>query len=211
MKQQTKILFDFGGTIARDEKLFHQIAKYSGNEDAEFLGSDSWENIKCIGSVNYFDKIIDNYFDMLEFYPQAIEVVSSFYGNHGFDSPTQSYIVFDNRPELGLKSNICSANISRVFYKHGGQANGFYTDRDKLNLTKVAGMSLLIEDDPRMAITLASVGLKVIMPLRKWNRLFNPDSMRICMSEKKYKAIENNIIFAEDFIDIREIIKDHLL
>lgn len=201
-----KVIFDFGGTIARDSQTYRNIAVNANNDKADFKGPDSWDGIRFVGSVNYFDIVQHKYFSMCNYYPQAVDCVLDFYGDKGDESKSFAYVVYDNRPLI--KNSKIEALLSMDFYKRGGKANGFYADSDKLRLAKSLQADVVVDDDPRMAVALAYAGVKTIVPLRKWNSSFELNNLRFYIPEHKIEKVRENIFFAEDFVEVNQIVSE---
>ena len=199
MKKNNKILFDWGGTIIRDDLLFKDIAENSGNENATFDGPDCWDNIRVIGNENYFDNIQDKFLLCGVTYDKAIDVVSKYTSNEKLNS--FSYVVFDNKPFLD-KIKSLDYSISQAVRLNNGVVNGIYAEGDKVRLCKEVGINIAVDDDPRIALSLASAGIKTILVSRIWNRRFDLDNINLYIPYRKKAAIKDNLQIAEDWHDV---------
>ena len=186
------IVFDWGGTIVKDALLFRHMA------DRYFYGPDSWEICKMAPPMS------SAFFKESKQYPEAIRVVSRYCGTT-IDSPTKNFIVFDNKPVLDLSQGLIG--LSLKFQQIGGSANGIYIESDKLSLAKRISADIFVEDDPRIAITLANAGVKTILMLREWNKFFNYDILKSLTSKEKYEKIKDNFFFVEDWLDVENLIE----
>lgn len=199
------ILIDWGGTIIRDDYLFKLIAEKSNNNKDFFQSPDSWEKIEYIGNENYFKDIKNKFFNIGECYPLAEEVISSFTGTKQ-KSRTKTYINFDNKPNLNNNLENSLQKLSESIYDRNIDCNGIYINSDKINLCKILQVQIAIEDDPRIAISLALSGVKTILMMRKWNKEFNVKDLELTMKKEKFEYIKNNIFIAEDWFDTGYII-----
>lgn len=209
MNKSIRVLIDYGGTIANDSLLFDKINAMSlGNPHNNYKGPDSWDDCRQLGSENYFDKIEESYFSISEYYSESINVINNFHGVDGEDSKYLTYIVFDNIPKLKRSLQDIEKSLVFDFNRRAGKVNGFYIDSDKLSLCKRIGADVLIDDDPRIALSVASAGIKSIVLLRKWNsKIADNDYLNLFIPKKKRKEIESNLMIAEDWNDVRNILK----
>ena len=195
MNNPVRIYVDWGGTIVIDYELYETIARKSHNNNIQWQSPDSWDNVASIGNNNHFQMMENRFFETGNPYSGAIDVISSFCGNDGQSSESQIFVTYDNNP------NIISGNIIKkmafAFKKMGGKANGFYVESDKLLLAKRDKVDIFVEDDPRIAMTLANAGVHVILLLRYWNRMFSPN--RLIISKEKLPKILSNLHWAEDW------------
>ena len=195
-----KILVDWGGTIIRDDYLFKAIAEKSNNHKDVFISPDSWKKIKYIGNENYFKEIKNKFFNIGECYPNSEEVISSFFGK-SVDSKTRIYINFDNNPNLEFLTEQSLKNITESIYNRNIDVNGVFINSDKIKLCKNNQIDIVVDDDPRIAISMALAGIKCVLMLKKWNKAFDIDMLQITMKEEKFKIIKENIYIAEDWFD----------
>jgi len=215
MDNNLKILIDYGGTISKDQYLFDIIdMKSKGNDstdndfDSIYIGPDSWDNCRQLGCINYFDEIENSYFSLSKYYNHSIETINSLCVSNGVDSETLVYIVYDNRPRLNGSVSLIEKKLAHDFQKKGGRCNGIYVESDKLMLCKKIGANVLIEDDPRIALSIAGAGIKVILMLRKWNAKITDESyFDLFVSKKKKQEILRNFSIAEDWEDAENILK----
>jgi hypothetical protein len=180
-KKMVNIIFDWSGTIVKDNRLFY---------------AETSKNQKLFMQIEH---------DVVKPYSDAIRVVSKFsetnpkeLSNNNPKSITNSYIISDKDTLL---------SVSFVFDKLNGSADGIYAESDKLALAKKINADIFVEDDPRIALTLANANIKTIIPLRQWNKFFNYSIIKLLVSKDKIEKIENNIFFADDFLDIEQIIE----
>ena len=199
-----RIMIDWGNTLTRDVDLFNYIAYKSGNEKTKWESPDSWKKIRSIGGENYFNKIQDKFFKMSEIYPQSKEVISSFFGKSPTD--TQTIIVFDNNPTILLPTEEIQFRLAEALQNKHININGQIVESDKTKIVKTYGIDIAVEDDPRIAISLCAADVKTIVPIRKWNRSFDLNDLRLITKEKVMKKIEENIFFAEDWYEIGIIV-----
>lgn len=178
-QQPVRICVDWGNTITRDAYLYEKIARGSLNKTSTWNGPESWNNIRSIGTVNKFDKVQPHFFRMADIYPGAIDFVSAFCGNEGVGSKTESYIVYDNKPTIDMNSDKIIMLMAMTVQENGGDVNGYYLGPDKLSICKQNMISIHVDDDPKTATWLAASGIKSILMLRKWNRLFDIDRLEI--------------------------------
>ena len=75
-------------------------------------------------------------------------------------------------------------------------------------MAKSQGVSIFVEDDPRIAISLSLSNIKTILMIRKWNSKFNMETMRLSLKPDKYKKLEENLYFAEDWFEAGILIGD---
>lgn len=207
MSTPVKIMVDWGGCIFRDSDLFSEICKNSGAGEKHFNGPLSWDNIRSIGNENFFDTIQDKFFDISTDYADAIDVVSCFCGSKGMSSKTETYVVYDNKPFLKINPDMAVAKMAKLFSEKRAKANGFYFDSDKLALSKRICATIAVDDDPRICIALASVGIKTILLLRKWNRFFSKKTFNLYVPEHKVNDIYKNITIAEDWIEVKQVVE----
>jgi len=208
MKEPVRIFVDFGECIVRDHLLFDYIAKESNNEKATWESPDSWYAIKGIGDVNVFDQISEKFFSMSEPYSEAPEVISSFLGEDE-NSKSQIFIVYDNVPEVNLSNDKRDLLFSSALQTKKIECNGFFfSSNDKTNLAKVQGSTIFVEDDPRVAISLALSNIKTVLMIRKWNSQFNMERMKFALKPDKYKKLKENLYLAEDWFEAGIIIGD---
>jgi len=209
MDNQLKVLVDYGGTISRDQYVFDIINQKSkgkdlvdSNTDSIYSGPDSWENCRQLGCVNYFDEIEGSYFALSKYYNHSIETINNLCVSNGVDSETLVYIVYDNRPKINESVSLIEKKLAYDFQKKGGKCNGIYVESDKLMLCKKIGANVLIEDDPRIALSVAGAGIKVILMLRKWNaKIMDNNYLDLFISKKKKQEILRNFSIAEDWED----------
>jgi len=204
-KRSVRVLMDWGGTIIRDHLLFNEIAYMSENQNALWEDPQSWEIIRQIGSKNYFDENINNFFSMGEEYTGAIEVISKFCGNKGRGSVNETFVVYDNNPDLKKEPSQIVQSLAFEFANRGGKVNGFYVDKDKTSLCKKNDIDIIVEDDPRIIISLALSGVCCIFMIREWNCL-NWDSLKITIKKEKFQKLLYNLYVAEDWKDVESLI-----
>lgn len=200
------IVFDWGGTIVKDQEVFAEIANRSGNCSIKYSGPDSWKNIRNLGNSNFLDTTQSSFFriGISHLYPEAINVISSFCGqNNG----TKTFIVFDNKPVLTMDPSDVIKYLSFAFCGAGGSINGFYLESNKLSLSKQIGADIFVEDDPRIAMTLAYANIKTILLIRKWNNWFNDTILSYTVPEHKIEKIRQNLVIAEDWVDVKKSIE----
>ena len=201
MKEPKKILVDFGGTIIRDDMLFDQITEKSGNMKHKWSSPKSWDKIRHIGDKNFFDKVKDKFFMMGDEYPGVMSAMSEFYGENGLGSHSEIYVVYDNKPELYKTQDVTLTRFAFAMSNRGLKFNGLYVERDKLHLTKQIRASILVDDDPRVAIGCALAGIKVVLMMRKWNRFFDIDRLEFSMREDNLEKVKENIVIVEDWFE----------
>ncbi|HUS49900.1 MAG TPA: hypothetical protein VMZ91_07025 [Candidatus Paceibacterota bacterium] len=208
MRDSVRIFVDFGECIVRDHLLFDYIAKLSNNEKSVWESPDSWNRVRGIGDVNFFDTIAEKFFSISEPYSEAPEVISSFCGKTE-DSKSQIFVVYDNVPEVNLSNDKKNLLFSAALQNKKIECNGFFfASNDKTNLAKSQGVSIFVEDDPRIAISLSLSNIKTILMIRKWNSKFNMETMRLSLKPDKYKKLEENLYFAEDWFEAGILIGD---
>jgi hypothetical protein len=193
-----KMLIDWGGTIIRDEYFFNYISIQSKNLKTKWASPKSWDKIRYIGELNFFDTIKEKFFLIQDEYPGSTEIINRFFGNSQ-ESESQTFIVYDNNPDLGCKINKTIFKLSIAIQQRGINTNGVYVEKDKLRLAKNIGIDLLIDDDPRIAIASSSSGIKTILMIRKWNRFFDLENLKYYTREENIKRIKDNFFIAEDW------------
>ena len=129
------------------------------------------------------------------------EYLNDNHGSNGRASLTETYIVYDNWPELKLSIEQITFLMAKSISNNCAKVNGFYIESNKISLAKQTGCAIAIEDDPRIALSYANSGIKVVLLLRKWNRLFSKDTLRLCVPEHKISGLTDNICLAEDWIE----------
>jgi hypothetical protein len=113
---------------------------------------------------------------------------------------SQIFILFDNKPHLlSQEPQETIRDIAFWLDKNHCKANGIYVESDKLGIAKQCGVDIFVEDDPRIAITLANAGIKVILMLRSWNKKFSLDILDLITTKEKQEKIKENIYFADDW------------
>lgn len=196
-----KILVDWGSTIIRDEDLFNNIAENSGNVKSKWQSPKSWDKIRQIGGINYFDEIKDRFFIMGEAYPEAIESISSFCCEDGDDSESQVFVIYDNKPEVFKSRGATFTHLAFAWNYRNGSANGLYVDPDKIFIAKSIQVDVIVDDDPRIAIAAAVAGIKVILMLKKWNKNFHIEDLKYSMREEHFEKAKSNISIVEDWYE----------
>jgi len=201
-----RIMIDWGGVLARDGFLFNQIAERSGNTKTLWTSPASWGMVRSLGGINYFDTVSKNFFGLSEIYPCAAEVLLKFLGKR--EEGSQTFIVFDNNPELRLPPEKVQFYLAESLKEKGIECNGIILESDKIRAAKIFNINIAIEDDPRIAISLCAADVKTIIPIRKWNRNFSLDQLRMITREDKMEKIESNLFFAEDWVEIGNILTE---
>jgi len=199
MKEPIRILVDWGSTLIRDDYLFNYIAEQSGNKKTKWESPQSWNKIRFIGDRNFFDENIDSFFNMGDEYPDSVEVISTFCRKNSTDS--EVFLIYDNKPLLSTPPNEILSNMAESFKKKGGEIDGTYISADKLCIAKQAGISILVDDDPRIVLSFALSGIKAILMLRKWNRFFRLEDLQYTTKEENLEKIKSNITIAEDWFE----------
>ena len=209
-KQPSKIFFDWGGTIIRDADLFNDIASKS-NSTRRYKDPNDWKDIRTIGNLNHFEDIKSKFFERGETYPYALNVVSKYTG-HSLQAKSQSFVIFDGSPIINGKKDALNIQflLSKALSKKNAKSNGIFVESNKVQLAKSLGCEILVEDDPRIALAAASAGIKVVLMLRKWNRVFSLESLSLLMKPKNFETITSKMFLAEDWIEADSII-DSLL
>jgi hypothetical protein len=200
-----RIMVDWGGALARDGFLFNKIAEKSGNAKTLWTSPASWGSVRSLGAVNYFDQISNGFFSLAEIYPQAAEVLLRFLGKK--ETGKQTFVVFDNHPELKLSPEKVQFFLAKSLHENGIEVNGVIVDSDKTKIAKTFGINVAIDDDPRIALALSALDVKTIIPLRKWNKEFNIDQLKLTTREDKIDKTANNLFFAEDWVEIGNILE----
>ncbi len=206
MKESIKILIDWGGTIVRDHVLFNRIAMQSNNYKTKWINPDSWDLVRQLGSENFFEKNTRNFFSMGETYSESIETINEFCGDSGHTSEYETFIVYDNKPTLNLPPNEIIKLLAFDINKRCGKVNGIYVDSDKTRLSKTNAIDIVIEDDPRIAISLCLSGFFCILLNRNWNKSFSWENLRITIKSEKFEKITKKLIIAEDWGDVKNMI-----
>jgi len=201
-----KILLDWNGVIARENDLFKNITEKSLNPNYKYESSDSWDNIRKIGTINYFSKIEKFFFDYQTIYDGAKEFINKTYSKNE-NSEYSNYIIYDNKPKINLTIDQIIFNLSKNLVQLGYYSNGIYVDSDKIKMAKIIGVDFIIDDDPRIVIAGAYSGIKSILMLRKWNSMFSFDNLKMTTQKDKYEKIIENAFIAEDFYECSQIIK----
>ena len=211
------ILVDWGGTISRDET----IVKIRRNYFKQWYGPKNWEEMNNLNhiqsgvynfdngffSAKKLEEIKNSFFSSGEIYPDSDKVISKYCENNcKISAKTNIYIVFDNVPNINVNQSEIIKQMAFSFDARGIKTNGYYVDSDKIHLSKQIGVDIVIEDDPRVAIALCLAGIKCVLVLRRWNRLFSINSLYLTMKEEKIKKIEENLFFAEDWKDAENIV-----
>ena len=199
MKEPIRILFDWGSTLIRDEDLFNYIALQSGNKKTKWESPSSWSKVRVLGGENYFNKIVDTFFQMGDEYLGATECVSSFCSIHSPE--TESFVIFDNKPALRIPPEKILKKLSDSLKNRKCDVNMSYIGPDKISISKQVGIRILVEDDPRIAISSALSGIKTILMLRKWNRFFRIEDIEYTTKEENIEKIKSNIIIVEDWFE----------
>ena len=197
-----KILIDWGGTLVRDAELFEEIARKSGNSKISFDSPDRWDNIKFVGTENYFEKIEHRFFSMGRTYVYAEDALKELYEKY------QIHIVYDNRPQFESSVNRTQLLLAKTLTERRIEISGIFVDPDKLSICKNLKIDVAVEDDPRIAMSLASAGIRTILISRLWNRSFSLDSQYI--PSKKKEAIQKNLIITEDWFETSQWIKQNI-
>lgn len=225
MNKSKAILFDWGGTIIRDNILAEKLGnmsysyygeftgadfwnKSSGSEDQKILESDSfdpdhWSNINAENDRNFFKKFLYGG----EVYDQAFETINSFRSTSA-NSKSKTYIVFDNKPSINASYDKMQFTLARAISHKGGHVNGSYVEQDKINLIKRLNIDIIVDDDPRIILAAASTGVKSILISRLWNRRFSLNDIDIYIPERKRDNIKKNTIIAEDWYEVKNKISN---
>ena len=153
MREPVRILVDWGGTVIRDEDLFNYIAERSGNKKTKWESPQSWNKIRFIGDENFFDKNEGTFFNTGDEYPDAVEMISTFCSKN--DANSEIFLIYDNKPQLKINPNDILKSISFSFQRKEGEIDGTYISADKIGIAKQVGISILVDDDPRIAISAA--------------------------------------------------------
>lgn len=198
MKTPKRILFDWGGTIVRDDELFERISKRSGVNNPVFESPESWDHIRA-GTENHFDQIAESFFALAEPYESAFDVINF------FSKDEYAYVVYDNRPHLGLPVQRTELLFGKTLVrrKESLRPKGIFIDADKVSLCKRQGIDIAVDDDPRIALALASAGVETILISRLWNRSFNLDDLSLYVPQKKKDIIQKNLFFVEDWHGVK--------
>jgi hypothetical protein len=206
VRRPKRILFDWGGTICNDSLLFQYINNLGFNKDYIFK-PDSWDNIKNVGCDDFFLKNSNNFFNISSFYNGAEYALDIFHGTEGNSSEYENYIVFDGKPELDFPQDKIQLLLAKNLQERGVRINGLYVNSDKLSLAKSINADFVIDDDPRIVLSLASYNIKSILISRLWNRQFSIDNINYFIPSRKKLTVMKNIFLAEDFDDVERIIK----
>jgi len=201
MEINKKILIDFGGTISRDCLLFEHIARKSENGSAVFESPDSWDRIEVIGSINYFESIRYKYFELVDFYYGFSDFIKKYNANSS-SCKTQTIVVFDNKPNIKIDYDQIQFLLAKKLAEESCSPNAVFVDSDKLALCKKLGISIAIDDDPRVALSLAFAGIKTILVSRLWNRGFGLNCLDFMVPSRKKEIIQKNLLIAEDWFDV---------
>lgn len=207
MNKAITVLFDLGGTLINDSLLFKYYANKSGNLNAEFMGPSSWDAIRNIGHENFFSMNQEKMFDIGETYCDTVNVVKQFYATEGCDSKYENFIVYDCKPEFNIPADRLQLLVAKAMSDKGIKTNGIYLCPDKVALAKTIGADYVVDDDPRIALALASANIKTILVSRLWNRSFSFNNLNMYIADKKNSTILKNIVIAEDLSDAERIIK----
>ncbi len=209
LNKTIKVLFDWGGTIRNDSLLLQYFSDNSLNtNEVQFNGPESWDNIRSIGSENFFAKNQEKIFDISEIYCDTTRVVNEFYGTDGTLSQYENFIVYDGQPDSDITHDRLQFLLANQVLKTGFKTNGIYINSDKIELAKRLNIDYVVDDDPRVILALASANIKSILISRLWNRAFSKDNAKFYIPRKK-KSILKNIYIAEDFDHVQRIIKKH--
>lgn len=186
--------------------MWRLIVNNSNNASNPFyLGPQSWNNIRTIGTENYFDTIQNKFFEMSSLSEEGcIRIINKCFGGSK-DSEIFNYLVFDNRPFIKRNPLLLFADHCKNIGIH---ANGIYVSADKVSLCKKLGITIAVDDDPRVALALASANIKTILMIRKWNFGFDRTNLYLSVPENKMDAIHRNLILADCWKDIEENIFD---
>jgi len=201
------IFIDWGGTIARDHVTYEYISSKSGSRAHEWQGPNSWDSIRCVGNENFFEKEQHRFFRLTRYYSNSIKTISDFCGDEAYPE-TKTFIVYDNRPKINAPPNDIIRELAYSFNEANGSANGIYIEPDKIALIKRHGGGIMIEDDPRIAISLALADIPVVLLLRKWNHLFDIDSLKMTLPPDKFIKVRKNIHITEGWSDVKDAIKN---
>jgi hypothetical protein len=211
-KEPIKIFIDWGGTLVDDHELFSIISKKSNNEKAIWESPESWDMIRYIGNNNYFDQAQNTFIADCNVKKDAISVINNYRGDNGPSSKTETFILFDNKPNINIEPQKIIMQMAFKMNTEGLKVNGFYVNSDKLFLAKQHSVDIFIDDDPRIAIGLACSNIKCILLLRKWNRLFDINNLYLTYNKDKIEKIKNNLIIAENWLEcdiiINQLIND---
>lgn len=197
------IIFDWGGTIVRDKKIYNSLVNQA--ICGPFKNQDSWGD--RIVMRNMKDRMIEYLDKSVEFqYDGSVKTISEYCSNKSKD---RSFVLFDNKPCFDIKQGDVLKEVRDTFFRRmDGRANGFYVETDKIKMAKIVGADIFIEDDPRIALTLANINVKTILVLRDSNKFFNKDIMESVVASEKYFRICRNFRFAEDWTEVKEIIEE---
>lgn len=198
MEEPHRILFDWGGVIAKDAALYQEILIESKRkiEKSEFKKPEDWFTIRSAGNENYFDTIEKLFFKRCDIYDSSAEVI-----NRLTDIGYETHIIFDNKPSLNVSENEALFLFASSLKDRGILPNGVHINPDKPNFAKIIGAEIVVDDDPRMAIAYAIRGIKSILMLRKWNRKFDLDSLILHMGERAI-GIWQMINIVEDMSEV---------
>lgn len=200
----SKILFDWGGTIARDADLFVEIARRSGNSKDGFESPDCWRRIRVVGAENYFDTIQERFFSLAKVYDSAPEVMCDLLRH------AQTFVVYDNRPQIDRSEERVKLLLGKALTERRIKANTILIGADKLSICKNLGIGIAVEDDPRIALALASAGIYTVLVSRIWNRSFSLDNLNLYVPQDKKERIQENLTVAEDWFEISKKIKNRI-
>lgn len=195
-----KILFDWSSLI-REYDLFLEISQNSNNKywnvfQDENFHPDLWREIKSIGNHNYFSQIQNQFFKIAELENSALETVNHFYSNF---PNLKTFISFDENPRINSKT--LNLEFASSLKEKQLKFNGIYIYYDKISLARNIKFDYFFDDDPRSAITLASLGVRVFLLRRPWNNAFDLNDIKIFSPRKNLDEVINNIIFVNNFQD----------
>jgi hypothetical protein len=200
-----KIFVDFGGTIVRDKDAYVSLIG-----DYLTFYPDQWIVVNDFLDSAQREEFEDNYINRSVPYPVAMETITSFCGMSNEDK-SQVFVLFDNKPHLlSQEPQETVRDIAFWLDKNGCKVNGIYVESDKLGIAKQCGVDIFVEDDPRIAITLANAGIKAILMLRSWNKKFSLDILDLITTKEKQEKIKENILFADDWQEAGCLIKSLL-
>jgi hypothetical protein len=208
VKTPLNILIDWNGTITKEEATFDKLVN-------PFLDSPTHEH----DEIQHFYKwdhpekpllpegLRELFFSDSVLAPYAVNVINKFLGKEANSSDSQTFIVHDETPNFGQHTDFKMASGFDII---GLEVNGMYVASDKINLAKVLGADVAIEDDPRIAVALCLSGIKCILMLKKWNRFFSIDALSLSMREEKVEKVKENLSIAEDWLDVNMILKSYI-
>lgn len=199
------ILIDFGGTLARDNILYHELALKSGNLNPANFTPSSWDKIETVGSVNYFEASKNKFFEMSKLYDGGADFIRKFTSSGSFGKST-TIVIFDNKPHLNLDFNSAQLLLCKKLYDEGCSPNSVYIESDKVAVAKKYSIDYAIDDDPRVALALASAGVKTFLISRLWNRKFDLELLDIMIPDKKKDVILKNLAVVEDWFEISRLL-----